>query len=129
MGALFYKRAFMTFRTLKLAPITLVLLALSGCGGQLSDSFAKSVYVEITDSGTLNPSSVPLPNGYRIVFLNDDEVPHTINWESPLTLSATAPAGSRAWFDLPALPVGSVMSYHLDNAGAHGSVTMYVVTP
>jgi hypothetical protein len=124
-----YKRSFMTIRTLKVAILTVGFLALSGCGGQISDSFAHSIYVEITDAGTLNPSSISLPNGYRIVFLNDDDIPHTINWESPLTLTAVAPAGSRAWFDLPPLPSGSVMSYHLDNSGAHGSVTMYVVTP
>jgi hypothetical protein len=124
-----YKRAFMTNRTLRLATSTLAFLALIGCGGQVSDSFAKSVYVQITDAATLNPAAVPLPNGYRIVFLNDDDMPHSINWESPLTLTAVAPAGGRAWFDLPALPAGSVMNYHLDSSGAHGSVTMYVVTP
>jgi hypothetical protein len=119
----------MTIRRLNLIALSILLMSLTGCGGQLSDSFAQSVYVQITDTGTLNPSSVPLPNGYRIVFLNDDDVPHTVNWESPLTLTAVAPAGGRAWFDLPALPAGSVMSYHLDNSGAHGSATMYVVMP
>jgi hypothetical protein len=124
-----YKRAFMNIRTLHLTTLTLGILALTGCGGELSDSFAKSVYVDITDEGTLNPSSIPLPNGYRIVFINNDDLPHTVNWEAPLTLTAIAPAGGRAWFDLPALPAGSVMHYHLDASGASGSVTMYVVTP
>lgn len=117
----------MRTRTLQFGLVGLGLM-MCGCGGQVSDSFANSVYVEIQSGGTLHPSSVVLPNNFRIVFLNEDTVDHKITWESPLALSATAPVGGRAWFELPPILPGSVMSYHLDNSGAGGSATV-VTTP
>ena len=97
---------------------------LAGCGGQVSDSFANSVYIQITGSDALKPATQVAPSGYRIVFLNGDGIQHTITWDSPFILSANAPAGGRAWFDLPTLLNGTVASYHLDTNGPTGSVTV-----
>jgi hypothetical protein len=98
-----------------------------GCGGQVTDSFSHSVYVEITNAGGLSPNSAALPNTYRIVFLNNDAVAHTVNWNSPLVLSATAQPGNRAWFELPQFFTGTILTYHLDTNGPSGSVTIVMV--
>jgi hypothetical protein len=108
-------------RRMILAALGLLLLA--GCGGQISDSFANSIYIQIQSGGTLSPNAAPVRNGYRIVFLNHDSVRHTINWNSPLTLSAVAEPGDRAWFELPPMFPGTVLGYHLDTSGAGGTVT------
>ena len=108
----------------RIAAATLCLALLTGCGGDAPNSFARSVYVEITSSGALSPVAIAMPNGYRIVFLNNDSVPHSITWNSPLTLTATAQPGDRAWFDLPMILPGTVLSYHLDSSGPSGSVTV-----
>lgn len=100
------------------------IVGLAGCGGDVSNSFVRSVYIQITGAAALQPTAIAMPNGYRVVFLNNDSVAHTINWNSPLTLSATAQPGDRAWFDLPTMIQGTVLSYHLDGSGASGSVTI-----
>jgi hypothetical protein len=99
-------------------------LWLTGCGGQVTDSFAHSVYIEITNTHTLSPVSTQVPNGYRIVFLNNDGISHTVNWDNPLVLSAVAQPGSRAWFELPGFFPGTVLGYHLDASGPTGTVTI-----
>ena len=114
----------MRTRALQFGLIIFGLLA-CGCGGQVSDSFANSVYVEIQGSGALRPNSIVVPNNYRIVFINDDAVPHTVTWQNPLNLSAVAQSnGGRAWFELPVILPGTVLIYHLDSSGASGSVTV-----
>ena len=123
-------RRFRTFRKTPCWGAKLALLALvaaHGCGGQVSDSFTHSVYIEITDSGSLQPTTMLMQNGYRIVFVNNDVSEHTINWNSPLVLSAVAPAGQRAWFELPSFLPGTVISYHLDTSGPGGTIT--IVSP
>ncbi len=112
------------FRCARFIAASLALALLIGCGGETSNSFARSVYVEITSTGTLNPAAMTIPGGYRVVFLNDDSVPHTINWGSPVSTSATAQPGNRAWFDLPPILPGTVLSYRLDSSGPTGSVTV-----
>jgi hypothetical protein len=102
------------------------LLCLAGCGGEVATPFSGAAYVEITQGGVLNPTSVRLENGARIVFLNKDMVSHMITWNSPLSLSASVAPGDRAWFELPAAFPGTVLSYHLDSGGAGGSVTVVV---
>jgi hypothetical protein len=102
----------------------LVAATISGCGGQVTDSFASSVYIQISGADTLQPNSLVSQNGFRVVFLNKDGIAHTITWDSPFILSAIAPAGGRAWFDLPNLIPGTVASYHLDSNGPTGSVTI-----
>jgi hypothetical protein len=103
--------------------VCILLLFACGCGGD-NANFTNSVYIEIKPGGTLQPQAMASMNGYRVVFLNHDTVAHTINWDAPLTLSAVAPPNDRAWFDLPALPVGTVLHYHLDSSGASGTVTV-----
>lgn len=104
--------------------IAVACLLVSGCGGELSSPFTNAAYIQIKPGGALQPAGISIRNGTRLVFLNDDSVSHAITWESPLTLSATASAGGRAWFELPPLLVGTVVHYHLDAGGAAGSVTI-----
>jgi hypothetical protein len=114
----------MRIRILQIGLIALGLLS-CGCGGQLSDSFANSVYINIQGTGGLQPNAIVVPNNYRIVFINNDGIAHTVNWQTPLNLSAVAPAnGGRAWFELPVILPGTVLNYHLDGSGAAGSVTV-----
>lgn len=108
---------------MKVFVATLAIL-LCGCGGIPVDPFFGAVYVQIKPGGTLDPSQVGLPNGVRIVFVNEDSVAHTVNWNPPLVLSGTAPAGDRVWFELPNGYEGTTFSYHLDANGATGTVTL-----
>ena len=101
-----------------------VLLLIAGCGGEQANGFANAVYIQINSGTTLKPVSLVTLSGYRIVFLNNESVPHTITWEAPLSLTAVANANDRAWFDLPPVPPGSVLHYHLDSSGPSGAVTI-----
>jgi hypothetical protein len=105
------------------ATLIILMAALAACGGN-SSNFTNSVYIEIRAGGSLQPQAMGAMNGYRVVFLNHDSVAHAIHWDAPLSLSATAQANDRAWFDLPTLPVGTVLHYHLDSSGPSGTVTV-----
>lgn len=102
---------------------------LAACGGEQGNGFANAVYIQINNGSSLKPVSLVAPIGYRIVFLNNENVRHTITWEAPLSLSAIAEANDRAWFDLPPVPPGSVLHYHLDSSGPTGSVTLLQAPP
>lgn len=110
----------------RFVPLTAALVAsvLCGCGGQMTDTFVNAVYVTIQNDGTPKPTTLPASNGYRIVFVNNDSVAHTVHWNTPINLNGTAQPGDRVWFELPFLLTGTIVSYHLDASGPGGTVTI-----